>query len=245
MSTEKLCIVQYDDRSDEKLGIMKRLMHRNQSICELSENCEYRRYAHPATNRPVYWEKVLAVKDHMERNPHCSTVAYLDSDAVINSEAVDDIFQVHDDKHFLYTNDYNWPLDPFHHFRSGSKFNAGVFAVRNTPIGRKIMQNWSDGYDASYWKKTDQNWKCAVNSPDCWWSSTAYEQGMFLKTSLHDKRNLQFVPAYQFNNNKCDRLEDMKKADVCHFYGSSKKNIPEFLSKRFQHASNAEAGNAS
>lgn len=220
-----VCIIQYDDRDRSGLKEMDLLMKHNEKICAQSELCAYTRYCHPATERPVYWEKVHAVSNHMQNNPECDIVAYLDSDAVLNQSGN---LLIDPSKHFLATTDYNFlnPILPV----SGAKFNAGVFAVRNSALGREIIDDWISKYDASDWKLDDENkWVCENASKKCIWSESSYEQGAFLKTMKSFADVIQFEPAYKLNNNKCQYPSEQKTAQVCHFYGKAKKHIQKYI----------------
>ena len=62
------------------------------------------------------------------------------------------------------------------------RFNAGVFAVKKSEIGKKIVNEWI-GLESKNWKKDKKdNWVCKKSSVDsCPWAGKDYEQGTFIR----------------------------------------------------------------
>ena len=218
------CVVQYDNRTKKRLGAQYELMELNRLKCEADPNCTYTRYTHIAENRPVYWEKVFTVRDHMMENPQCKTVLFLDSDAVMNKTPILDA-----KKHMTIAPDSE---DPFRvksfldKHNSGLKFNAGVFALKNTETGQRIMSEWTDQYDETRWSYGDGKWMC----DKCPWAGPEYEQGAFADKILPlEREHIRSMPSRVMNNNKCNEKKERDVAEVCHFYFNKKTGIPAYL----------------
>ena len=222
MADQRLCVFQYDNRDDATLGEQARLMARNRELCDEDPRCRYHELRHP-NERPVYWEKVFAGAEMLDEHPQCDVVAYMDSDAVFHTSPSHLMDAFPADKHFFAT-----PC-PYN-----KVFNAGVWAVRNTPKGRDIVDRWMALYDEKLWHRDPQTgaFNCVpyegTDAQVCKWAGAAYEQGAFLpllETFASDIHN----DAWQtWNQHECGK-EVPSSTEVCHFMWRSKPNIGAYL----------------
>lgn len=238
MTGSHLCVVQYDNRSEEKLGDQSLLMHRNEELCQRDSACSYFNLKYDA-DKPVYWEKVFAVSNVMEENPQCDVVAYIDSDAVMHTSP--DVFtKDFGDSSFLMSNDPSMARMLSDELKDMMKledddilpnemfppFNAGVWAVRNTSKGKEIMQEWKSLYDPSKWFVDETGeWNCGRG---CKYAGENYEQGAF--TTVIDKYSddMQQDSWRVWNNRLCSDTV-AEEANVCHFAGFHKMNISKYV----------------
>jgi hypothetical protein len=108
-------------------------------------------------------------------------------------------------------------------------FNAGVWTVKNTVAGKKIMEKWMGFYDPSKWKQTGNSWSTQSN-----WAGKEYEQGAFaFKVVPEHKENINTLnePFLQgvYQNNTGKRRHDKNDIFVYHFYGNLKSHEDAFI----------------
>ena len=106
-------------------------------------------------------------------HPECDTLAYLDSDAVINTSLPSKTFDLAE-KSFMCSDDV--ALDPRKLFSKRKPFNAGVWAVENSDAGRRIMQQWENAYPHEGWThRKDGTWSCvrSEHTDKCMWAGHA------------------------------------------------------------------------
>lgn len=176
------CVVQYHigTRSDE----VAELMDWNRRICS-KNRIEYRDLSEVTQLHalPPYWAKVRAVLTTMttmtsdvsddtseisENLNRLDAVLWLDSDAGLTSHGALHLDSLFDspDQFFAFAGDCpEWD----------SRFNAGVWAVRNSSQGRNLMEKWLSTFDTNSWTLQDEvNHKWTCNGP---WAGNKYEQG--------------------------------------------------------------------
>jgi hypothetical protein len=197
-------IVQYDDRplSERDTNNIKR-------------NKEYSKrhgYDHiflqgGHTDLPPYWRKVQAVKDAISSDKYRG-VLWLDTDAYIHNNNIELGSIVENGRDIYKSGD-----------TTNNKFNAGVFLVMNTDVGKKIMNTWRSKYKPSTWKKKDDGkW-----TTDSMWSGVDYEQGSFEQEVLpHFSANIKDMPKEYFNS-----LEEGPDTFIVHQYFGTDKPIDE------------------
>jgi hypothetical protein len=115
-----------------------------------------------------YWIKVKIIQD-LINDPKSTYKGFiwLDTDAVIvNINENKNIRTIINDKSFFIAHDHEKYIN--------NMLNCGSFFVKNDSDGRKIMNDWMDGYDPSRWTKTNSRW-----STDGPWVGITYEQGYF------------------------------------------------------------------
>lgn len=221
----RVCVVQYDDRSDEALGDQIRLTSINQRMCE-SDNASYTLHRTSPHILPPYWQKVQLASDAL-RSGKCDEVLYLDTDAVMRQPPSKLVAEL-DDKSFLMSGD----MPPWK-----ASFNAGVWAVRNNEAGNKIIKDWLNTYDPTHWSEVDNVWKCETKKCNsfgcknvkCKWAGPEYEQGS-MSTVIETNQD-------HFKKIEWERLQHHCNGEVgdntlaCHFAGQHKRAIGPYLQR--------------
>jgi hypothetical protein len=214
------------------LGTMgfKKLLDTNRLLCEADANCTYVRHDSKYKDVQPHWRKVF-IGSMVLNTTRCPVVAWLDSDSVLagppsdllallrppaSEHAGGAMVEQADDRRYV------WPAgvrkldsvkageihmvgagegDMYHH--NLSPFNAGVWMVANTRLGRAIMNQWVSVYAeraAAHWKRDlsgrhtgqdDLSWRCVQadesrrgSTTPCRFSGEHYEQGAFVRHVL-------------------------------------------------------------
>jgi len=166
-------IVQYDDRPLNKNHT--EFIRRNQ-IYAKKHGYYYTFINKGYTDLPPYWRKVAIVRDYLNTDKY-KGIMWLDTDAVIFNMNISLDHVGDTTKHFFKATN-----------STGNQiFNAGVWTVKNTIAGKKIMEKWMELYDPSKWKQNGKSW-----STDSNWAGEDYEQGAFA---------YKIVPRYNKNIN--------------------------------------------
>lgn len=101
-------------------------------------------------NMPPWWWKVFALRDifRSDPTPDDLLILWMDTDSLLNDECSDwsplEIATRDPDMSMWITPD----APP-----SDAVFNAGVFLVRGTPAGRRILDDWCALYNPSFWAR--------------------------------------------------------------------------------------------
>jgi hypothetical protein len=119
----------------------------------------------------------------LKANPLARGVAWFDTDAFIVNPAptFDSFFHGHHVDMIIAPDPPPWD----------APMNAGVWFVKNTPMGLRILTSWLKLYSPSYWTKT---------GPGAWkgkgmWAGDGYEQGEFGKNILPAfKQHIRVLP---------------------------------------------------
>jgi len=203
-------VLQYDNRplSEEYLILQKS----NRDYCTF-HGYDYLFYQREF-DIPPYWIKVFLVRRVLNSGKY-KGVLWLDTDAVIhnNSLSLFGLTRLKSDQyHFYYS-----PDNP----RWASPFNAGVFLVKNSIIGRQIIETWWNSYNPSVWIYDKELGWCT----DCEWAGSNYEQGSFVE---------QVMPVYQqymcaLSNEVLQGIEASPQAFTLHFAAKLKRFIPDYL----------------
>jgi len=210
-------VLQYDNRplSEEYLILQKS----NRDYCE-RHGYDYLFYQR-TFDIPPYWVKVLLVR-HILLTGRYKGVLWLDTDAVIHNSSLSlyGLTRLKSDRfHFYYSAD-----NP----RWSSPFNAGVFLVRNTRIGRHIMDTWLNAYNPLLWTNdVDLGWYTEGD-----WAGPNYEQGAFVE---------QVMPVYQqymccLPAEVLQGTEISPSAFTLHFAAKLKQFIPDYLKTLYPRA---------
>jgi hypothetical protein len=138
---------------------------------------------------------------------------WLDTDAVIvNKNKINNIKTIINDKSFF--------ISPDHEKFNPNMLNCGSFFVKNNSIGKKIMNDWMDGYDPKRWFKSGTRW-----STDGEWVGITYEQG-YLNQVIYPKYINEFeVLPWKYLQNDDPTHED---TIVTHFAGGYKDLMNRF-----------------
>jgi hypothetical protein len=209
--TKTWLIIQYDDRPTDNFD--KEFMRRNQAYAK-KHGYKYKFISKGYTNLPPYWRKVAIVKKLLDTDEY-KGILWLDTDAVIYNQLIS-LDCVGDTlKHFIKA------------INSGGNqiFNAGVWSVKATDKGKKIMKKWMDMYDPSKWKHEGKAW-----TTEGAWAGDVYEQGSFA---------YKVVPEHRDNINTTDEsflqgvYQNNKNSDVFvyHFYNIFKSRREAFINE--------------
>ena len=222
MSTAgRWAILQYDDRP---LGTNEQALIDINKLYAKKHNYDYVFLNSGYEQLPPYWIKVAAVRDLLASGKYVG-VCWIDTDAVFvnHRQSIEGLFDNNSNNSnnsspsFLYSPDP--PL-------WSSKFNAGVWFVRNDTGGAAIMNDWFASWQlvAKDWSKDGNNvWTCKTP-----WAGPSYEQGAFVNTILTAPA---FASATQSLPYQYLQSIDAKNpnAFTLHFAGHQKTQIPTFL----------------
>lgn len=201
-----VAIVQFDNRNDEQLGWMRRLVDIN---VRYAKKHGYEHFFHRKIpfDVPPYWAKPWVIFDALERG--FDMVLWLDSDAVVHDfdRTIESFFE--GDELFIYTPDCSIWSEPF---------NAGAFFVKKE--AKHIIEEWMTLYDSTMWNKENEQWHCLGS-----WAGPAYEQGSFTK---------HLIPKYEKNLKKIDwrilqNPYPIEETFVIHFAGQFRVVIQMYL----------------
>jgi len=157
---------------------------------------------------PPYWQKAFIAQNNLDKY---KGILWLDTDATIfNMDITLDDVTSNSGSFYKSINS-----------RGNQIFNAGVWIVKNSERGRKILDDWIKQYKASNWKKNGNKWH--TNGP---WAGKAYEQGSFAyKIVPMYSRNIKTLPE--------NKLQSTDYGDpdtfILHLYNDNRSKIPEFL----------------
>jgi hypothetical protein len=212
------------------------LLATNRALCAADSNCTYVRHDGAYKHIQPHWRKVF-VGSHVLNTSRCPAIAWLDSDAVLAGPPSDllsllrprvmegggvrvPIEQAEDRRYVWPTGVSRLPMlksvHDIHFVGAGegniwnanlSPFNAGVWIVANTRLGRAIMAKWVAAYTdhaAAHWShdpagkhtgQDDLSWRCTEPDKErpgqtrtCGFSKEYYEQGAFVKIVLGERR---------------------------------------------------------
>lgn len=201
----KWAIVQYDNRP--LTDNFRSLQERNMAYCK-KHQYEYI-FSNDPYDLPPYWVKVKLVREVLERDD-IKGVLWLDIDAVVHHMSIPLDMLLIDKKSFYYTPDPTL-----------ADFNAGIWMVLQTPMGKEIMDAWMTLYTPSTWSYNGHEWKT-----EGVWGGPTYEQGSFIDVILPKyKKYLCKYPWQLFQN------YDYKVPPVfiSHFFMNRKLEIPDYL----------------
>jgi hypothetical protein len=191
----KILFVTFEDRDEEYINLHDSNMKK---YCDKWEY-EYIRVKKNDTGISPYWYKVFVVNDFMKTNKY-DYVFWLDSDTIINNFNIDlgeDILHKFDSDIFVASDNIQYDV-----------VNAGVFIIRNSPIGKKFLEEWIDLY-APMCEKGKGSLKGV-------WAMSCYEQGNLNKLIIEKYgKNTTFLDGNIFqNNNSC-----FENVFLMHHYG--------------------------
>lgn len=177
-----MLLLQYDDRVVEEYS---ELLKQNERYAE-TVGLHYINSSKGYEHIPPWWRKVFLAREML---PYYDGVLWVDTDAAIVS-----ILHPSDllgDKHFVFS-----PNPPMLNHPSLSMFSApfcaGIWAVKNTPEGRQIMDAWIASFDAKLWSYSEkQGWK--GSGP---YAGYAYEQGAFELSIVRCHNYQQWIKSY-------------------------------------------------
>jgi len=143
-------------------------------------------------------------------------ILWIDTDACVHNFDIrlEDILIPN--KHFYKSSD---------HILRPASFNAGVFLVLNTEIGKKLMLDWLNTYDKNNWEKINNKWVSK-----CKWAGYCYEQGSFIKNISKKYNKYIYDLNWYFFQSNYYTIYEKKCIFIVHFSGNNFKNqIPKYL----------------
>jgi hypothetical protein len=181
-------LVQYDDRAGSQFDT---LIAHTRAYAQRHQ-IEYTFGATGFEHLPPWWRKVFFVQELL---PHYDAVMWVDTDATIVGDFP--FKQLFQDGHFAFSPNPPMLNNPALSMLS-APFCAGVWAVRNTPEGRALMDLWASAYKPEHWTLDGAGtWRGAGA-----YGGAAYEQGAFeLNIYRCSELNawLQELPAHVMN----------------------------------------------
>ena len=209
----KVLVVQYDDRKNIPPNLDKLLKINKKLILE-DTTADYLFINEPSNDLPPYWKKVKLVKDLLKTKNY-KYVMWLDTDATIinlHKKLLNFIENLIENKDMLISND----MPPW----TSDNFNAGVWIVKNTNNGKKIMEEWLKNYRKDLWSKQGGKWSCK----NCIWAKyPGYEQGVFQEKILNKYKNNIKQVNWKYLNNPYYKKND--KGIINHFANHYKNEI--------------------
>jgi len=221
-------LVQYDDREPKEF---KELIERNKQYCKNNEilHCMvkngYEQY-------PPWWRKVFLIRELLHQ---FEAVLWVDTDAaIVSNEHYKTIFM--ENKHMMLS-----PNPPMLNSKSLSMFSApfcaGIWAIKNTPEGKTILDSWCNAYNKNLWTKDDRgNWQGKGL-----YGGTAYEQGSFETEIWRTNDYYKFIQNFPYEILNYLPLPDLKvKGDQCpssafavHYWKGNRSHIHQhWISKK-------------
>lgn len=219
-----MCVVQMDDRpaDDRALQQVQPLLEHNREAAG-AEGVPYTFYDRGG-EMPPYWQKVRIVADALSSG-RCDSVLWLDSDAAVANGYAQLARLLPEDKHMLVGRDL-----PEYAAYGPTGFNAGAFLVRNSEVGRAIVDEWLTLFPSHAWSRPGARWECREESGEyCRWAGPRFEQGAFEEQVLPLRRSSIQVVDYSAMNSPCRTPREAARASVCHFSQKHRGNIDEAL----------------
>lgn len=177
---------QIENRRNEHTDV---LMDVVKDWCE-EKDVTYVRYTSGREDMVHYWWKVFKLYEIMIENPEYDLILWFDSDILIYDFKKDPRDLLRPGLDFVACHD---PADPRQEI-SEDWFNAGLFCIRNTYGGRKIVKKWMSLYDETKWYK-DSNGKW---NTDDRWAGPNYEQGAFCEQILQKNELKNKIKIYDY-----------------------------------------------
>lgn len=159
-SDTKILIISYDNRKD--LEYLKLHNKNIETYCDKWKNINYKFY--DKSERNNYWSKMYLVYENLLTNNY-DYVMWLDTDTMIVNQEIDlkKILNLYLSDIFIGTDDGYLLSDNF--------LNAGIFVIKNSPIGIKFIEDCISYYETSNCNNKNNSDLNGI------YSYTCYEQG--------------------------------------------------------------------
>ena len=215
-------ILQYDDRDVSQFS---KLMSKNQEYAK-KLGYKYLFIKRGYTEYPPYWRKVFIIRDLLALY---SIIIWVDTDAaIVSNESIEFTFK--HNTHISFSENPRLIGVKLIDDMQVAPFCAGVFAIRNTPEAKTLLEYWIKGYDKTKWKiDIHGKWVCAGL-----YAGKYYEQGAF-QLNIFDTQDFSKWCS-QWDSNVMNYLpkDDHKlKNTLCpntfaiHYWGGNRKTIPK------------------
>jgi len=199
LTSPKICFVTFENRKEEYIN-----MH-NENVKKYCEKYgyEYVLREQNDTNISPYWYKVFLVRELLDTNKY-EYVFWMDSDTIINNFDIDigkDILNKYDSDIFVASDNTKYDI-----------VNAGLFVVKNSPIGKSFINHWISLYNPSLCEKKEGGLKGI-------WALSCYEQGQLNKLLIEQYgKNTTMLEGHIFQNKDIC----FKNVFIMHYYGANK-----------------------
>jgi hypothetical protein len=204
----KVCIVTLETRSEryaalhdqniaEYIEKQKQLHPEHEYVYKRLWKCEHDRFPH---THNIYWCKLFVVRELLESDRY-DYVMWLDSDTILTDSTVDFARVLRSyESHFYAGFDHS---DFFDGPGRYDYINAGVFIVRNSKVGKKMMRMLTELFNSSNFQRmcVDPSTKALKGM----WSGSCYEQGAMNEILERDFRTqVTILPRrYVWNGHIC------------------------------------------
>ena len=181
-------------------------------------NYSYRFYADHENkeNLPVYWQKLLLVRDILS-NTTAEYIVWMDSDTIVSHPtiALEELLILSPNSSIFIGRDYP--------NRSWSVYCAGIFIIRNCDIGKKFINECLSTYM--------KNPRCGKHELCGSWAGECYEQGVMneLLQSTY-KKDMYEIPLSFLVNSYCL----FQGSVLVHVYGPDKARTTKFFTRHIK-----------
>jgi hypothetical protein len=209
---KRVAVVSYDDRKNNKDIITLKNINEKYCLKNGYDFLFFDSYSPFDSTYPPYWIKVKILYDLSKSNLY-DYLMWIDSDACVHNQniKIENLFNFNHQGAFIMAPDYPYPI---------SKFNSGIWMVKNNEIGKKILKDWLLLYDNKTWKKKNGKWICSG-----FWAGESYEQGAGKKLLKNEKYSqyVIYLPGSTLQN-----FKPVSEAFTLHFVGRLKKYIQAY-----------------
>lgn len=197
----KIAFITYENRDKDYV----RLHNENMKIYCDNNGYDYYFYSKNDTNISTYWYKIFLVYNLINTNKY-DYVFWLDSDTIIKNMKID----LSKDVLSEYSSDIFFGSD---NHKIYDITNAGLFIIKNSPIGRQYLKDLIDSYYNILPKCLKDDGKLRGS-----WAMSCYEQGMMNDLLFEKYMNYTTIlpNSIFFNYYICDN-----NTFIMHLYGSS------------------------
>jgi hypothetical protein len=207
----KILIITFDDRKNVEYI---RLHNENFQKYAKKHGYEYK-YEHTYNqnlNNNPYWYKIYLVKYYLDTNLY-DYVLWVDSDTMI----LDDSINLND-----YFNSYSSDLFFCDDNQDIQKINAGIFAIKNSKIGKQYINDCINNFCSSCIKSGEKKLKGR-------WAAICYEQGIMNLVLIKDYINYSSIFSLEmvYCTNNYYLIKILKDLFIIHYYDTttSQRNI--------------------
>lgn len=203
---KKIAFVTFEDRSDKYIDL------HNENVMKYCQkwNYDYLNYTEKSIDISPYWYKVLLINNILNTNKY-DYVFWMDSDTIIKNLNIDiyrDILSKYDSDIYISPDNTKYDI-----------CNAGLFVIKNSPIGKQFMIDWKNEYKGFCRKNNQLLGK---------WALACYEQGQLnnLIIKKYAKYTTMLHKHIFYNNYICSN-----DVFIMHNYGTSPKNREKCFKK--------------
>lgn len=167
---------------------------------------------------PPWWRKVFLLRDLIKQYPWVHYFMWIDSDAAFVKQRYIPVGHLFEENQGV----IHAGTDPIPEVMG--RLNAGVFAIRNCPLGRQFVKEWISYFRPETWCSTNVNPNCNFKLDlGAWrttgeWGQETFEQGIMNQLAQKDMYKAHVV-AYE--PHFFSELDASKVSFVQHMMGKS------------------------